>query len=426
MFVCGGEALKLCVEVFLKEWDRLKDVPKTPQAGQPYQRREAEKLIHTTKGHTAPYPEFDQRFPDMPSYTRRAIIADALGKVSSYLSNHENWEQRPAQERGAEPTLGFPSYYELTFYEQDRDTTRLSEGVIHLRLYNGTAWGWYSFLISSSDAARISRLSGTRKMLSPVVEKVRGWYRVRFSFEESRTLAKDVPLDYTVLAVDLGVNAPASWCVMTADGTVHAKGVIHLACEEGRLRRAMNRKRMYQQAGKKSKCVYRWVTDANRALSIETVKKLMDIAVLCSVDCIVFEGLDLSGCEKGRDKERLHMWRARDVQRRVELQAHRHGIRISRVCAWGTSRLAFDGSGKTDRRRVYHWERGVRRYNYSLCAFQNSKVYNCDLSAAQNIGARYFLRAYAKREKELPLPSTPKRTLDTLLLLVYNGLPSVA
>ena len=55
-----------------------------------------------------------------------------------------------------------------------------------------------------------------------------------------------------------------------------------------------------------------------------------------------------------------------------------------------------------------------------------SKVYNCDLSAAQNIGARYFLRAYAKREKELPLPSTPKRTLDTLLLLVYNGLPDAA
>ena len=28
-----------------------------------------------------------------------------------------------------------------------------------------------------------------------------------------------------------------------------------------------------------------------------------------------------------------------------------------------------------------------RNKNYSLCTFQNGKIYNCDLSAAQNIGA---------------------------------------
>ena len=128
-----------------------------------------------------------------------------------------------------------------------------------------------------------------------------------------------------------------------------------------------------------------------------------------------------------RDKyrERIHLWRKNDVQKRVELQAHRHGMRLSRVCAWGTSKYDFDGSGIVDRHSVYHFEHGQKVYNYSLCTFQNGKIYNCDLSAAQNIGARFFLREYEKEGAE-DLPSTPKRTLNTLRELVYNGLQLAA
>ena len=50
---------------------------------------------------------------------------------------------------------------------------------------------------------------------------------------------------------------------------------------------------------------------------------------------------------------------------------------------------------------------------------QNGKIYICDLSAAQNIGARFFLQEYEKEGAE-GLPSTPKRTLSTLRALVYN------
>ena len=156
----------------------------------------------------------------------------------------------------------------------------------------------------------------------------------------------------------------------------------------------INRKRMYQQAGKKSRCVYRWVTEANRQLSIQTSKALIDLAVLYNVDCIVFEHLDSKGKIRGRKyRERIHLWRKNDVQKRVELQAHRLGMRISRICAWGTSKYAFDGSGIVDRHSVYHFEHGEKVYNYSLCTFQTGKIDNCDLSAAQNIGARQPERA---------------------------------
>ena len=415
-------ALKCCVDIFLREWGYLSTLPSSQKAGVLSRRRAAELLIHSTKEHQAKYPEFDRDFQNLPAYTRRAVVADALGKVSSYVSNHGNWEQQDPRGRGEEPTLGLPDRYSLTFYDQERDVCNIDKGVIALKLYDGKAWGWHKFQISPSDARYVARAKKARTMLSPVVEKVRGRYRIKFSFVEKRELVQDSnKLAYRILAVDLGINAAASWCVMEADGTVHDKGVIRLKCEEGRLRHLMNRKRMYQQAGKKPKSVYRMVTAANRALSIETCRRVMEKAVLYGVDCIVFEHLDRSGkIRGGKYRERIHMWRKRDVQKRVELQTHRNGMRVSRVCAWGTSRYAFDGSGQVLRGR----DAGLR--TYSECRFQNGKVYNCDLSAAQNIGARFFLREYAKLKGCPELPKTPQRTYSTLRGLVKTLAGSAA
>ncbi len=417
------EALKLCVRIFLDEWDSLSAMPKTPKAGRPCRYNAARDMVHSTKWNKARYPEFDQLVGNMPAGTMRMVIADALGMVSSYRSNHADWEALPPEGRGAEPCIGFPDRYGLTFYDQERKVEGLSDGKIGLKLFNGTSWEWYFFRIGKSDAAYLGRLLKTRKLLSPTVQKVRGRYQVRFCFREERDLVQNADrLSHTVLAVDLGINAPASWAVMTADGTVHAKGVIHLPCEEGRLNRMSSRKRMYQQAGKKGQCAYRWVNAANRALSIATAKAITDTAVRYSVDCIVFEHLDSMGKVKGRRcRERIHLWRKNDTQARVELMAHRHGMRISRVCAWGTSKLAFDGSGEVDRHSVYRFVHGRKVYNYSLCTFKTGKVYNCDLSAAQNIGARFFLREYAKLAGCPELPPTPQRTLCTLRALVCNG-----
>ena len=72
-------------------------------------------------------------------------------------------------------------------------------------------------------------------------------------------------------------------------------------------------------------------------------------------------------------------------------------MRVSRICAWNTSRLAYDGSGAVTR----DWE------NHSLCTFQTGKRYNCDLSASYNIGARYFIRELLK-----PLPATERSLLE--------------
>ena len=42
-------------------------------------------------------------------------------------------------------------------------------------------------------------------------------------------------------------------------------------------------------------------------------------------DIIVFEYLKTKGKISGRKKQRLHLWRKRDIQKRCEHQAHRNG-----------------------------------------------------------------------------------------------------
>ena len=157
----------------------------------------------------------------------------------------------------------------------------------------------------------------------------------------------------------------------------------------------------------------------------------MDTAVKYGADVIVMEHLDTRGKKRGSKKQRLHLWRCQYIQRMVESKAHRQGIRISRVCAWGTSRLAFDGSGKVSRGE-YTTPDGITHYNYSICTFTTGKQYHCDLNASYNIGARYFVREISKsmpatdwQELSAKVPGALKRSTCTLSTLIsLNAVPA--
>ena len=95
------------------------------------------------------------------------------------------------------------------------------------------------------------------------------------------------------------------------------------------------------------------------------------------------------------------------------------GIRVSYICAKYTSQLAFDGSGKVVRGKKAGFK------NDKLCRFTDGRVYNCDLSASKNIGARYFIRVLLKSipAKELlqfqaKVPEICRRTRSTLASLI--------
>ena len=150
-------------------------------------------------------------------------------------------------------------------------------------------------------------------------------------------------------------------------------------------------------------------------LAVKISRAIVDMAVKHSVNVIVFEHLGFKKRVRGRNKQKLHLWRKRKIQDMVEHNAHRNMIRISRVCAWGTSRLAFDGSGTVTRCITNDGQ----KENYSLCRFKNGKQFNCDLNASYNIGARYILRELCNECPGL------KRVLPTAVNRTYSDLWSL-
>jgi IS605 OrfB family transposase len=166
---------------------------------------------------------------------------------------------------------------------------------------------------------------------------------------------------------------------------------------------------------KKTGRLWNIVNGVNKHLSDLTANGIMKFAEKHNADVIVFEHLSFTGKTKGVKKQRLTLWRKKEVQGIVERKAHLAGMRISRVNAMSTSKLAFDGSGE------------VKRLKSSLCEFKTGKKYHADLNAAYNIGARYLVREITKSlpeqittrlEKDAKVSSSFNRTTCTLSDLI--------
>ena len=186
---------------------------------------------------------------------------------------------------------------------------------------------------------------------------------------------------------------------MKSDGTVLARRFISFPSEKDHLEHVLGRISRMQREHGPVRCKKQWAyaVNLNRETARKTARAIVAFAKEQGADVIVFEHLEMKGRIHGRRKQRLHMWKKDTVQEISTHLAHRNGIRISRVCPWNTSALAYDGSGKVER----------DPQNHSLCRFANGKQYNCDLSAAYNIGARYFIR-----ERLKTLPATVRSLLE--------------
>lgn len=180
---------------------------------------------------------------------------------------------------------------------------------------------------------------------------------------------------------------------MCADGSIVGRKFLDLPTEEDSLRHALNKIKKAQQHGNhKTPRLWAKAKGINDRISVLTAQFIADMVALYCVSTVVFEHLETRGKKHGsrRMKQRLHHWRADYVQRMVADIVHRLGIHVSQINARGTSSLAYDGSGKLERGKDAGFTTNA------VCKFQNGKIYNCDLNASYNIGARYFIREILK------------------------------
>lgn len=409
-------AVSFFIDVCDKEWDVLEPLKNLERC------RKIEELTLQTKKNQNPKYDFNERFYKMPSYLRRSAINTATGCYSSYYSNLKNWKEKSI---GNKPRLQLDRNVMPTLYK-DNMYIRTDDNTARIKIFHKNDWLWLDVELNNQDVKYIQNHCKFKKEYVPTLKKQgKCWYLV-FPFEDKVEFQKVDIQDQVICAVDLGLNNNATCSIMQSDGTVVGRKFVNLATEKDHLEKALNRVKKTQQNGAR-RCPTLWkhVNDLNTDISRKTAKEIIDFAVLYNADVIVFEHLDTQGKKKGKGKQKLALWRKQEIQKLVEHKSHILGIRISRICAWNTSKLAFDGSGKVE--RGTYVQNGVEKYNYSICTFSNGKQYHCDLNASYNIGARYFIRELLKSDSVMRrLPSQTKdsdygtgttRTLSTLIRL---------
>ena len=386
------QAVGYLTEIYAQVWEELRKIPETKKRF-----NTAEHMVHMTKKNTARF-DFDLRFPKMPSYLRRSAIQHALGSVSSYETRLGQWKETGVLSGRPKLTCrnhAMPVFYRDVMYREGAE----GKDEAYLKLYDGHDWKWFRVYLKRTDMEYLRRNWKGKKASAPALEKRHRRYFLRFSYTEEVTLTKIPVKEQIICSVDLGINTDAVCTIMRSDGTVLGRRFIDHPSEKDRMYRTLGRIRRSQREYGSAQTQGRWAY--TKRLNTELGKKIACAIVRYAeenhADVIVFEYLEMQGKIPGKKKQKLHLWRKRDIQRRCEHQAHRKEMRISRICAWNTSRLAYDGSGAVTR----DWE------NHSLCTFQTGKRYNCDLSASCNIGARYFIRELLKS-----LPATERSLLE--------------
>ena len=347
---------------------------------------------------------------------RRCAINEAIGKVSSYKSNLANWEGKPNGRKPSRPKTGcvFPSMYRTVMYNQTGDYTA------QVKVYTRNTWDWINIDLRKSDMDYIARHCHDRRQCAPALQKRGHEWFLDFPFEEKCTLNDTSVFDRTIVAVDLGINTAATVSIMQSDGTILGRHFCKLTEETDRLMHSVNRVKKAQQNGNhKTPRLWAKVKGINHDISVKTAEFIIKTAASYNADVIVFEHLDKTGKVRGSKKQRIKLWRSQEVHSIVANKARRLGMRIGRVCAWGTSALAYDGSGRVLRGK----DAGFN--TFEICRFPNGKVYNCDLSASYNIGARYFIREIMKSMDEslwllieAKIPQCSKRSTCTFTTLI--------
>jgi IS605 OrfB family transposase len=347
-----------------------------------------EPLTVETKHNPYPKYNFTRQFYKFPSYLRRAAIAEAFGTVSSYRSNLKNWEESNPKTRGKAPSKPVAGDVCPAMYK-DNCFVRTGTYTARIKVWIRNTWDWYDVVLKKSDVDYILRRCSTRKECVPTLRNRGHQWFLDFSFEENVKL-QDTPIDKRrIISVDLGLINACTCSVMESDGAVVGRHFLSLPSEYDRLNRVLGRIRRAQRNGARHMPkLWGRAKGLNNDIAVKTANFIQDIAIMYNADVVVMEALNVRGKKKGGNKQRLHHWCAQYVQSMVKDKVHRLGMRFAHVCAWGTSKFAFDGSGQVIRGKGSDKTNG----NYSLCEFSTGKVYNCDLNASYNIGARYFIR----------------------------------
>ena len=255
-----------------------------------------ERLVHSTSTRKALYPSFDIRFHKLPSYLRRSAIFDAIAAIKLYRKNLAEWEVSDKLKK--KPFLKRKRNVMPAFYRDNMFILDKKDGVYmaKLKLFSDGDWKWHVFNLSQTDVRSIRKEFDLADAKSPVLKRHGQRFSLSFAFETDAELQKKDKKEYSICAVDIGINNAAVCSIMKEDGTVTARRFITFTGEEDRFNRILNERK---KAHSLSKCrthrLDRFLKNHNENLARLTSSAIVEFASSEGATVIVMENLSITG-----------------------------------------------------------------------------------------------------------------------------------
>lgn len=405
-----------------------------------------EALFHATAQRpTVRYPVLDRILGKMPSYLRRAAIEHAFGVVSSFQSNWSNWldgqiggKKRELGSRS--PRLGFsnvfPSLYGgnmiLVGLQDPQARVRASQranfvgplrprtqaqaaaalaaaaelatpfGCVRVKLLHADGQWRFSAPLRLHGMLKRLPLDGRMDLCPSLMQRgAKVWLACPAEVLPPKYLTnKDFAAGaHRVCSVDVGINTAAVAAIVDSTGTVIARKF--LACGRHNDRRdalaavIASKQSLSGSIGRGERhCLglHRRIEGLNLEAARSIASSIAAFAAQHGAKVFVIE--DLKGWRpKGPARvmrKRFHRFQHRVLVQALAHKAQEMGARVLEIYARGTSRWAYDGSGKVTRSKD----------NAQLATFASGKRYNADLNGALNIAARGLAMLLGVKPKE--------------------------
>jgi IS605 OrfB family transposase len=426
--------VKMASTIAMTHWPEIGSLPDNESA------KALERLIHpTAKRPVVRYAVVSRALGKMPSYLRRAALEHAVGCISSFMSNYSNWIDElkdGSRSAGAKPPkLGFsnvfPTLYggnmievgttpaarqevnaarvarsfkkSLTFMGPMRPVKKIDPlkglpiGMVRIKLLMPS--GEWEFCEPLKSQGKRKRLPNDGSMdLSPSLMQrgAKVWLSCPVAMRPPRYVTNKSFKAYidgraqSVCSIDVGINTAATAAIVDSTGTVISRKFFTCGRhndQRDRLQGVIAQKQSQTVGSTDSKvgqgfcaALHRRIAGLSKDAARRLASEIAAFAQEHGARAIVIE--DLKGWKpKGpsrKQRKRFHRFQHRMLVECLKHQAAELGMRVLEVYARGTSRWAYDGSGKVARSKE----------NAQLATFASGKQYNADLNGALNIAGR--------------------------------------
>lgn len=302
------EALAFIIPIVDNHWNEIKDFEFSNERN-----NYVEKLIHSTKDNQAIY-NFDEEFHKFPCYLRRAIVASAIGIVSSYRSNLTDWEEKKLELEGTgekipqPPRLitrhyDYPAYYKNNLFRNFDPETQ----TIELKVFKNNDWIYETYTLKTSDCNYYKKNLANKKQNVPTIKRRGRRFYAEFSYEEWVPLIDQDDIK-KICAIDLGIDTDATCSIMGKDGTIYARKFIHFSEEHDLLDTQLGRiKRNQRRGNKRNKKLWKRVSGISQDIADKTARAIFEFGHEHGVDVFVLEFLEFKGKKCGKKSSFLEI-----------------------------------------------------------------------------------------------------------------------